>query len=362
MSSEMKAIGVSKRGDTSVLTTKNVSKPSSPTGHDILVQIKAVSVNPIDIKVRSGVYDDYPDYFERVPHPFQILGFDAAGIVVDAGPSVTNVKTGDEVFYAGSPIRQGSNAEYQLVDARSVAHKPQGLSFAEAAALPLTYITAYEALVERLSIRQGESAALLIVNGAGGVGAVASQIAKNVLKIPVVITTASRPETQQFSMDMGATHVVNHREDIVSQTKELGIDLSYNGPHPLRYVFITHSTTPYLQPSAELCVPFGKVCSIVQTKEMDKMYGTEFMAKSLAFVWALLGTKPYYGVELESHGKILEELRNLVESGIVKSHLTKTLPLTLKGLREAHELVEGGKSIGKVVCDVDSVSNGEAFA
>lgn len=359
MASKMKAIGVSERGDTSKLTTKQVPKPAAPTSHDLLVQIKAISVNPIDIKVRGGVYDDFPDYFDHVPKPFQIIGFDAAGVVVEAGPSVSNLRPGDDVYYAGSPVRQGSNAEYQLVDARSVARKPANLSFAEAAALPLTYITAYEALVERLGISKDENASLLIVNGAGGVGAVATQIAKKLLKLPVVITTASRPETRRFSTDMGTTHIVNHREDIVAQVKDLDLDLSYIGPHPLKYVFITHSTTPYLHPSAALRVPFGKVCSIVQTKEMDKMYGSEFMAKSLAFVWALIGTKPYYGVELESHGKILEELRGLVESGTVKSHLTKTLPLTLKGLREAHELVESGKSVGKVVCNVAEVPNGE---
>ncbi|KAF2104042.1 NAD(P)-binding protein [Rhizodiscina lignyota] len=326
-----KAIGVSQRGDSSTLISKNVSIPTFPTGHDILVEI---------------------------------LGFDGAGVVSEVGPSASNLfKPGDEVFYSGSTIRQGNNAEYQFVDARSVGHKPANLSFAEAAALPLTYITAYEALIERLGIREGENASILIVNGAGGVGAAACQVAKHVLKLPVVIATAGRPETQQFSRDMGATHIVNHREDIASQVKGLGLDLSYSGPHPLKYIFITHSTTPYLHPAAQLCVPFGKVCTIVQSKEMDKLYGTEFMAKSLTFVWALLGTKPYYGVDIESHGRILEELRDLVENGSIRSHLKMTLPLTLKGLKEGHEIVEGGGSIGKVVCDIDSVGEGEeAFA
>lgn len=142
-----------------------------------------------------------------------------------AGPECSLFKVGDEVFYSGSPIRQGSNAEYQLVDERSVGHKPKGLDFVESAAMPLTYITAYEALAERLEIKKGEQAALLIINGAGGVGAMATQIARVVLGLPVVITTASRPETIQFTKDMGATHVVNHREDVYSQIEKLGLDL-----------------------------------------------------------------------------------------------------------------------------------------
>lgn len=161
------------------------------------------------------------------------------------------------MFYSGSPLRHGSNAELQLVDSRSAALKPPKLDFVEAASMPLTYITAYEALVERLKIREGEQAALLIINGAGGIGAVASQIARSVLKLPVVITTASRPETVEFTKPKGATHIVNHREDIVAQVKDLKLDV------PLKYIFITHRTEQYLAQCAELAAPFGKVCSIV---------------------------------------------------------------------------------------------------
>lgn len=242
-----------------------------------------------------------------------------------------------------------------LVNGGSVAHKPENLSFAQAAAMPLTWITAYEALVERLEIKKGEKAALLIVNGSGGVGSVASQIARTILELPVVITTTSRPETTEFSKKLGATHTVNHREDIVKQIKDLKLDV------PLKYVFITHSTTPYLAPAAEVLEPFGKVCSIVQTKEMDKMYGTEFMAKSLTFVWCLLGTKPYYHVDAESHGKILKELKELLEQGKVKCHMTQSMKLNLKGLREAHETIEGGSQMGKLALAVDVEGEGDAW-
>ena len=146
------------------------------------------------------------------------------------GPDCSLFREGDEVFYSGSPVRHGSNAEFQLVDERSVGHKPKRLDMAEAAAMPLTYITAYQALVERLKIQPGEKAAVLIINGAGGVGAVASQIARQILELPVVITTASRPESVQFTKQMGATHVLNHRQDLERQLQGLHLDV------PLKYV------------------------------------------------------------------------------------------------------------------------------
>lgn len=345
----MQAIVVTERGGVDKLISKQVPKPAAPQGFDIIVKVKGVSINPIDIKVRSGTYDDYPDYFEHVPTPYQTLGYDGAGVIEAIGPEVVGLKEHDEVYYAGSPIRHGSNAEYQLVDSRSVSRKPKKLSFTQAASMPLTYITAYEALVERMVIRKGEKAALLIVNGAGGVGSIATQIAKEVLGLPAVITTTSRPETTEFSKSMGATHTVNHHEDIVSQVRALKLPADT----PLKYIFITHSTTPYLAPSAELCEPFGKVCSIVQTKDMSEMYGTPFMAKSLSFHWCLLGTKPWYGVDVESHRHMLEDLAQMIDVGKIKCHLREELPLTLDGLRKAHELVEGGKMMGKVACGTD---------
>ena len=343
----MRAIAVTNRGPITNLNAIDIPTPDPPLGHDILVRVKACSVNPVDTKVRAGVYDDYPDYYERAPALPQILGFDAAGVVESVGTSVTDFKAGDEVFYAGSPIRQGSNAEFQLVDSRSVALKPKSLDFAQAAAMPLTWITAWEALVERMNIQSGEEAGILIINGAGGVGSVASQIARSVLKLPVVVTTTSREETTSFSKEVGAaTHTVNHREDIVKQIQDLDLAV------PIKYVFITHTpTSGYLAPAAKICAPFGKVCSIVQDEKMP-MYGTEFMAKSLTFVWALLGTKPYYGVEPESHGNILSRLATLVDGGEVKCHLTQTLKADEKGIRKAHEIIEEGKAIGKVALEM----------
>ncbi|KAK5164674.1 uncharacterized protein LTR77_009880 [Saxophila tyrrhenica] len=353
----MKAIVVEKYGGVEQLVSKDVLDPTRPEGLDILVRVKACSVNPIDIKVRSRVYDDFPDYYEHVPKDsYQVLGYDGAGVVETVGNDVKGFKPGDEVYYSGSPIRHGSNAELQLVDSMSVAKKPHNLSFVEAACMPLTWITAYEALVERMEIQPGEQAAVLIVNGAGGVGSVASQVARQILKLPAVITTTSRPETTDFSKRKGATHTVNHREDIPEQISKLDLKV------PLKYVFLTHSTANYLPVATKICAPFGKICSIVQTKDFPQ-YGTEMMAKSLTFVWELLGTKPWYKTDVGSHGRMLEELRQLLEKGEVQCHHTQTLPLTAQGLRKAHEAIESGGSIGKNGLSVDDPGiGGQPFA
>ncbi len=200
---------------------------------------------------------------------------------------------------------------------------------------------------EHLSLRCN----MYALSDSAGVGSMASQIAHNVLDLPVVVTTASRPETQDFSKSMGATHVINHREELPKQISDLRLDV------PLKYIFITHSTDSYLATCAQIAAPFAKVCSIVQGKVL--MYGTEFMAKSLSFIWALLGTKPYYGVDVDSHGKILKELAELVDQGVIKCTLKQTLKLDLEGLRKAHRIIEKGGSIGKIGLEIPE--NGRAF-
>jgi NADPH:quinone reductase-like Zn-dependent oxidoreductase len=165
------------------------------------------------------------DYYEHVPKPFHIVGVDGAGVVIEAGPDCKYFKPGDEVFYASVPTRQGCAAERQLVDERMAGHKPSTFDFVESAALPVTYGTAHEALIERLGIQKGEQAAVLIINGAGGVGSMATQIARHVLELPVVIATASRPETIEWTKKMGATHVLNHRDDLRPQVAALNLQV-----------------------------------------------------------------------------------------------------------------------------------------
>lgn len=317
------------------------------------LRVKASSVNPIDIKVRSKTYDDYPDYYDHVPpggDAYHILGFDGAGVVESVGAEVRDFVSGDDVFYAGSPLRHGSNAEYQAVDSRSAAKKPRNLDFVQAASMPLTWITAYEALVERMGISPQENVGVVIVNGAGGVGSVACQIARKVLELPVVVATAGREETERWCRRMGATHVVSHRGDVVSQVRELGLGVE------IKYVFLTHSTEQYLAPATELCAPFGTICSVVQTRQFPQ-YSTPMMAKSLTFVWELLGTKPWFGVEVGSHGRMLRELAALLEKGEVECHLRESLALDVQGLREAHARIEGGGSVGKVGLGVELAGN-----
>ncbi|KAE8406547.1 hypothetical protein BDV37DRAFT_280823 [Aspergillus pseudonomiae] len=207
--------------------------------------------------------------------------------------------------------------------------------------MPLTYGTAYESLLDRLEIKKGEKVGILIINGAGGVGAMASQIARWVLELPVMITTASRPETIDFTKKMGATHVINHREDLKKQIDELHLDV------PIKYVYITYSTSQYLGVCSDIIAPLGKVCSIVQSPDMN-MYGTQFMSKSLTFVWCWLGSRMYHGVDTNQWKK-LEELSALIDAGKIKCHLTRRLQLDLEGIKEAHRILESGKAIGKTI-------------
>src|SRR5688572_15586655 len=187
--------------DPEALLDVELPKPGPPKGRDLLVQVKAISVNPVDVKRRAPKPD-----VEKEP---RVLGWDAAGVVEAAGDAVTFFKPGDEVFYAGSIARPGTNAEYQLVDERIVGHKPRSLSFAQAAALPLTSITAWEMLFDRMLIDRAEKASLLVVGGAGGVGSIAIQLARKLTALHV-IATASRPDTVEWVKAMGAHQVIDH--------------------------------------------------------------------------------------------------------------------------------------------------------
>src|SRR5262249_37757107 len=216
--------------------------PPEPKGRDLKVEIRAVSVNPIDTKVRKRAGAE--------PPAWRVLGFDAAGVVTAAGPEVTRFKPGDAVFYAGAIGRQGTNSEFHLVDERIVGNKPRSLSFAEAAALPLTAITAWEMLFDRLDIRKpvpGAASAVLIVGGAGGVGSIAIQLARQLTPL-IVIATASRPETKDWAQRLGAHHVIDHAKPLARQVKAL--DMGAPG-----YVFSTTNTDAHFSEIADLIAP-----------------------------------------------------------------------------------------------------------
>jgi zinc-binding alcohol dehydrogenase family protein len=306
-----------------------------PGAHDLLVRVEAVSVNPVDTKVRApkaGV--------ESVP---RVLGWDASGVVEAIGPSVTRFKPGDEVYYAGDITRPGSNSQFQLVDERIVGHKPRTLSFAQAAALPLTTITAWEAFFERLHLdRHGANhgQSLRIIGGAGGVGSIAIQLAR--LAGLVVIATASRPETQEWVTSMGAHHVVNHRDHLPTQ---LGA-LNFAAVH---YIANFSNTDVYWNVMAELIRPQGKIVCIVENSAPLAL--GLLKSKSATFAWEFMFTRAMYRTpDMVAQGDLLDEAAALVDTGKLRSTLTETLsPINAANLRQAHARLESGHSIGKLV-------------
>ncbi|ORY03502.1 oxidoreductase [Basidiobolus meristosporus CBS 931.73] len=335
----MKVIQQISAGTNSDLEEANAPKPV-PTGADILIRNLAVSVNPVDNLARSG----------ELNHQFPlVLGWDGAGIVEAVGDKVQQYKVGDEVMYAGSIARPGSNSEYTLVDERIVGRKPKTLSFTEAAGLPLTAITAWEALVEQLLIPIPTDTgvktpkSLLIINGAGGVGSIATQIASKVLKLKNIIATASRPETAEWCEKMGATHVINHREDLKPQLDSLGLTVDY--------MFICHSSQKYLPMAQNIVSPFGRIVSIV--KDLETLPFNN-MIRSLSFSWENMFTKSVLNHNMSSQSAILNQVADLIDAGVMIPTVTETTEFSLDELRTALKRIEAGSVIGKITLDMKS--------
>lgn len=333
----MKAIGFTRchpADHPEALLDLEIPAPSAPEGHDMLVEVRAVSVNPVDTKRRRS---------EEPKDGPRILGFDAAGVVRAVGPACTLFRAGDEVFYAGVVTRPGSNAELQLVDERIVGRKPASLSFAEAAAMPLTTITAWEGLHDRLGIHEGAGVgeALLVIGGAGGVGSMVIQIARQRTALTVV-ATASRPETAQWCRDLGAHHVVDHRGDIAEQLKALGV-------RP-RYVFSTNTTARNWEQIVASVAPQGAIVLIESQAPID---ARQLMPKSVSLHWELMFTRPMFGTPdmIEQH-HLLNAVSDLVDHGRIRHTMTRNLgPMTAERLRQAHAMVESGTMMGKVVLE-----------
>lgn len=307
-----------------------------PLGQDLLVAVKAVSVNPVDTKIRGAK--------EQVEDPPRVLGFDASGVVEAVGPEVTLFKPGDEVYYAGDITRAGSNAEFQRVDERIVGHKPTTLSFAEAAALPLTTITAYEAFFERLGIdRDGadKGQSLLIIGAGGGVGSIGIQLAKAAgLE---VIATASRDETTRWVKALGADHVVNHREPMVEQVRSLGFE---HVDHIAIFNDMRHWDA-----AVELIRPQGGIVSIDDTELAMPMAGMKTKAASLH--WEFMFTRAMFKTPdmIEQH-RLLSYVAGEVDAGRIRTTLNTVLsPINAENMRKAHGLIETGTARGKVVLD-----------
>ncbi|MDR3374874.1 MAG: zinc-binding alcohol dehydrogenase family protein [Ancalomicrobiaceae bacterium] len=316
-----------------------VDLPTPELGsHDLLVRVRAVSVNPVDVKVRAKS--------QPPAGTARILGYDAAGIVEAVGADVTLFRPGDAVFYAGAINRPGSNAELQAVDERVVGRKPQSLGFAAAAALPLTAITAWELLFDRLDVRSRGATAdnsLLVVGGAGGVGSILTQIARRLTDL-TVIATASRPETIAWAKDMGAHYVVDHRRPLDEALAEIGVP-------EVSYVAALTGTDSYLPTLPKIITPQGAIAVIDDPESLDVV---PFKLKSIALTWEMMFTRSLFATPdmIEQH-RLLDQVADLVDKGILRTTLTRTLKgLSVETLREAHAALESGRSIGKLVIEL----------
>ena len=305
---------------------------ADPGPHDLLVEVRAVSVNPVDVKTRAGFAQD------EAP---KVLGYDAAGVVTGTGGEVTGFKVGDEVYYAGSIALPGTNSQLHLVDERLVGHKPTTLSFAEAAALPLTSIAAWEALFDHLGLTANDSGSLLVVAGAGGVGSMVIQLARARTKV-AVLATGGRPESSQFALDMGAHHIVD-RHNLVGDVRGLA-------PDGVDWIFSPFSDGN-VENYAEMLRPGGAVVAIDDPEALDV---TPMKPKSLSWHWEFMFTRPLHAPEDTYQRDLLNELASLVDAGKVRSTMTTHLhPFNVDTLREAHRQVESSGSIGKVVISHD---------
>jgi alcohol dehydrogenase len=308
--------------DIASLADIELPKPS-PAGRDLLVKVEAVSVNPVDTKQRKA----------GSPTP-RVLGWDAAGTVAAVGREVTLFKPGDEVYYAGDVTRPGCDSEFHLVDERIVGRKPKKLDFAQAAAIPLTAITAWESFHDRMKVRSGGT--ILIIGGAGGVGSIAIQLAK--LAGLRVVATASRPETVAWCKELGADEVVNHRENLLAQVKK-----------PLEYVAnFSGDLDAHWPAMAELVAPQGAVVAIVGNAKplpMDLV-----RSKSATVCWELMFTRPRFKTAdmIEQH-KLLDQVADWLDAGKLRTTLRETLtPINAVNLRRAHAQLESGTTIGKL--------------
>jgi zinc-binding alcohol dehydrogenase family protein len=306
-----------------------------PRRHDLLVRVEAISVNPVDVKVRAGVKPPEGDA--------KVLGWDVAGVVEDIGSEVSLFKPGDKVFYAGALDRPGANSELHVVDERIVGCKPTSLSFAQAAALPLTAITAWELLFDRLGVPYGtkfHDGAILIINGAGGVGSILIQLVRRLTGL-TVIATASRPETMAWARAMGAHHVIDHHHAIDQGLQAIGIP-------EVQYVASLTNTETHLPAIVNALAPQGKLAVIDDPKSLDIV---AFKRKSASVSWEFMFTRSLFGTpDMVRQHKLLNEVAELVDTGVLRTTLKEDLgAINVANLRRAHAIVENGRAIGKLV-------------
>ena len=307
----------------------------TPGPRDLLVRVQAVSVNPVDTKVRARVTPA-----QGQPH---ILGYDAVGVVEAVGSQASLFQPGDAVFYAGDIGRPGTNAELHCVDERIVGRKPASLSLAEAAAMPLTAITAWEALFDRLDVRKavpGAADAILIVGGAGGVGSIATQLARQLTNL-TVIATASRPETAAWSRALGAHHVVDHSKPLAAEVAALRLGAP-------GFVFSTTNTDQHLDQIADLIAAQGRFVLIDDPDCLDVL---PFKRKSVSTHWEFMFTRSMFNTaDIVEQGRLLDEVARLVDAGTLKTTFAESFgTISATNLRRAHAMIESGRAKGKIV-------------
>lgn len=336
----MRAIGYQNPlpiADDNSLVDIDLPRPTA-SGRDLLVEIKAISVNPADTKVRANARPEADSW--------KVLGWDAAGVVVEAGPEARLFKPGDEVFYAGSITRPGTYAEFHVVDERIVGRKPKTLTWAEAAALPLTAITAWETLFDRLDVKgravPGAAPAILIIGGAGGVGSMAIQLARQLTDL-TIIATASRSETRAWVADLGAHYVVDHSKPLAKEVEALGIGAP-------AFVFSTTNTEQHLAEIVELIAPQGRFALIDDPALLDV---NPFKRKSVSVHWEFMFTRSMFGTaDIAQQGALLNEVSRLVDDGTLRTTLAENFgPVNATNLKRAHALIESGRARGKITLE-----------
>lgn len=335
----MKAVGYAETGPIDrpdALIDFEADTPTA-TGHDLLVRIEAISVNPVDTKIRR----------RRAPEDgkIDILGWDAAGEVVGVGEDVANFSIGDRVYYAGAVNRPGANSEFHLVDARIVGAAPRSVSTAEAAAMPLTALTAYEMLFDRLQINSpipGGKKTLLVIGGAGGVGSITIQLARALSDV-TIIATASRPETKKWVEDLGAHHVITHAEPLGPQIEALGIG-------SVDFVYSTTHSHLYSAAVTEFMTPQGRYGLIDDPETFDII---PFKPKAISVHWEFMFTRPMFETaDMQRQSDILNEVSGLIDAGKVQSTIAENFgAINAANLIKAHTLLESGRSKGKIVLE-----------
>ena len=334
----MKAVGYWKKGlaisEPKSLEDIELPDPVMPEGRDLLIRVKAVAVNPRDIKSRLSVE---PSDGKPV-----VLGYDASGVVEAIGSEVRFFQPGDEVFYAGVLNRQGANAELQLVDERIVGSKPSTIDHAAAASLPLTSLTAWEMLFDRLQVPQdgGDGTSLLVIGGAGGVPSMAIQLARQLSKVDIV-ATASRAESEAWVLSLGAHHVVNHSRPLANQVKTI------TGLAPVKRIFSTHTNAASWTEMSAIIAPQGQIGLIDDPEPLDLRL---MKFKSVSIHWEAMFTRPmYYTDDMERQHEILDAIADLIDEGRIRATATTNLGrINAENLRRAHAVIETGHVVGKL--------------